>query len=631
MKPHFLKTFSPAFVLATFILLSLFYILAVPVSAQSEFTVDYNTTYTINLDGSADVSNRISLTNNLSEVYATLYNLTLEGKRPEGIAATQDGQDLPSTLVEGNGENKISVSFPDSLVGKGKTRTFEINYRLKSVAVQNGQVWDLTLPKIGQPENINSYRVFLMVPLSFGNPAYVSPAERLKSRSASFYEFAFDKEDLGKGVTAAFGEFQVFSFKLTYHLANPYSQTGETEVSLPPDTVFQRVYYKNITPKPQKIKLDEDGNWLGTFRLAGREKVDVVASGVVQIFAKPQQQFSQITQSGAGELLQEQPHWEVTDPEIQRLARELKTPQAIFNFVTKTLSYDYSRVGGDVKRLGARSALASPANALCMEFTDLFVALARASGIPAREINGYAYTEDPELQPLSLVEDVLHAWPEFWDADKSIWRAVDPTWENTTGGIDYFNKFDLSHITFAIHGQSSTTPAAAGTYKTDSNRGKDVEVAFGQLPNLRETKIQIGVESSQTPFAVFQEEVRVRLSNPGPTAIYAQPVTLEPQGLEIVRSERTFLDFLAPYDETSFKINFKSPFLPFGKERKIKISVGDESLIYVVPQGRVYIRIVLTVFVVLLAILGAFFAILRHKHSLFSNKHSLFSNGKRKN
>ncbi|MDO8503086.1 MAG: transglutaminase family protein [bacterium] len=607
MKLHFLRISFFAFVLC-----SMFYVLAVPVSAQSEFTVDYNTTYTVGVDGSADVLSQITLTNNLSEVYATLYSLTLEGKKPESISATEEGQDLPSTLVEGSGENKISVSFPDSLVGKGKTRTFEIGYKLKSVAVQNGQVWDLTLPKIGQPENINSYKLFLKVPLSFGNPAYISPAERSKSRGASFYEFAFNKEDLGKGVTAAFGEFQVFSFRLTYHLANPYSKIGETEVAFPPDTVFQRTYYENISPKPQKIRLDADGNWLGTFRLVGQEKIDVVATGVVQIFAKPQQQFPQITPSATAGLLLEQPHWEVTNPEIQKLARELKTPQAIFDFVTTTLSYDYSKVGGEVKRLGALRALSAPTAALCMEFTDLFVALARAAGIPAREINGYAYTEDPELQPLSLVADVLHSWPEFWDGEKSIWRPIDPTWGNTTGGIDYFNKFDLSHITFAIHGQSSTSPAAAGTYKTDVNKSKDVEVAFGQLPNIRETKMQIAVESSQTPFSVFREEIRVRLSNPGPTAFYAQPITLESEGLEIIQSERTLLDFLAPHDETSFKVVFKSPFLPFRGERKIKISVGETSFTYVVQQGRVYIRIVFAVFLLLLAILGALFTILRY-------------------
>ena len=56
-----------------------------------------------------------------------------------------------------------------------------------------------------------------------------------------------------------------------------------------------------------------------------------------------------------------------------------------------------------------------------MEFTDLFVAIARAAGIPARESVGYAYTTNSRLRPLSLVTDVLHAWPEYYDADKKIW------------------------------------------------------------------------------------------------------------------------------------------------------------------------------------------------------------------
>ncbi|MBI4033156.1 MAG: transglutaminase domain-containing protein [Candidatus Blackburnbacteria bacterium] len=607
MKLHFLKVSFSAFVLC-----SLFYVLSVPAFAQQEFTVDYNTTYTVDIDGSADVLNRITLTNNLSEVYATLYTLALEGKKPENIFATQDGKDLPSTVVESGGETKISASFPDSLVGKGRSRTFEIGYKQYGVALQNGQVWDLTLPKIGQPENMSSYKLLLKVPLLFGNPAYISPDSRSRNRSANYYEFSFDKDNLMRGVTAAFGEFQVFSFKLTYHLTNPYSQTGETEIALPPDTAFQRVYYESITPKPQKIRLDNDGNWLGTFRLTGGEELEVQAWGVVQIFATPQQQFPQISPRQTLALLAEQPFWEVSNPEVKKLANELRTPRQIFNYVTQTLNYDYSRVEGEAKRLGAVGALKAPDSALCMEFTDLFVALARATGISAREVNGYAYTENPELQPLSLVADVLHAWPEFWDEEKSIWRPIDPTWENTTGGIDYFNKFDLSHITFAIHGQSSTSPAAAGTYKTDPSAGRDVEIKFGQLPNTRMAGINITVVPQQNPLSVLQDEITVRLSNSGPTAFYAQPITFEPEGLEIVRSERINVDFLAPYDQMSFKVTFKSGMLSARDEKMIKINVGDGSFTYIVPQARFYTRIVLVVFVALLVFLAALFTALRH-------------------
>src|SRR5258707_13577173 len=100
-----------------------------------------------------------------------------------------------------------------------------------------------------------------------------------------------------------------------------------------------------------------------------------------------------------------------------------------------------------------------------MEFTDLFIAMARAAGIRAREINGYAYTENKDSEPLSLVADVLHSWPEYWDKYNKEWILVDPTWGNTTHGIDFFHKLDLRHFTFVIHGVNSEFPLSPGSYK----------------------------------------------------------------------------------------------------------------------------------------------------------------------
>jgi hypothetical protein len=113
-----------------------------------------------------------------------------------------------------------------------------------------------------------------------------------------------------------------------------------------------------------------------------------------------------------------------------------------------------------------------------MEFTDLFIAIARAAGIPARQAVGYAYTTNSRLRPLSLISDVLHAWPEYYDFDKKVWIAVDPTWANTTGGVNYFDKLDFNHIVFALQGVSSNYPYPAGFYRRNGKTTKDVAVDF---------------------------------------------------------------------------------------------------------------------------------------------------------
>jgi hypothetical protein len=56
----------------------------------------------------------------------------------------------------------------------------------------------------------------------------------------------------------------------------------------------------------------------------------------------------------------------------------------------------------------------------CTEHALLFVALARASGIPAREVGGLAYVPDEKPQ------FGWHAWAEVHDGHQ--WVSVDPTW-----------------------------------------------------------------------------------------------------------------------------------------------------------------------------------------------------------
>jgi hypothetical protein len=98
--------------------------------------------------------------------------------------------------------------------------------------------------------------------------------------------------------------------------------------------------------------------------------------------------------------------------------------------------------------------------------------------IPAREINGYGYTKNRAVQPQNTTTDTLHAWPEYWSDTEKNWISVDPTWGNTTGGVDYFNKLDFSHITFVRHGLEDSYPLPAGAYKSNpESKYVQVEVA----------------------------------------------------------------------------------------------------------------------------------------------------------
>lgn len=138
-------------------------------------------------------------------------------------------------------------------------------------------------------------------------------------------------------------------------------------------------------------------------------------------------------------------------------SKKITTIPEIYRYAVDTLTYNYGRLNTSITRLGAQQALQYPDQAVCTEYSDVFISLAREKGLYTREIQGYGFSNDQELRPLSVNADILHSWPEYFDDAKQLWIQTDPTWEDTSG-IDYFNSFDLNHVVFAIHGKNPTFP-----------------------------------------------------------------------------------------------------------------------------------------------------------------------------
>lgn len=508
-----------------------------------EFATDVTVNYKVEEEGTTLVSHVISLENLFSDLYATSYTLVLDNIEPKNISVFEGSRTLPFKLSKEGAKNSLTIDFPDALVGKGKKRIFTVLFEEASFAVRTGEVWEISIPRLSPEKNFKSYNVSFSVPGAFGTEAYISPKPKEVRTEEGRVIYFFDKQDVERtGVTAGFGAFQVFSFTLNYHLENPLSKSAKVDIALPPDTALQRVYYQVVNPKPENIYVDSDGNWLATYLLKARERIDVLVVGTVQIFAGPRP-FPKPTQETIQDNLKESTYWQSSDPKIKNLAQSLRTPEAIYNYVWQNLSYDYQRVRPNVERLGALGAIESPGSAICMEFTDLFIALARSAGIPAREINGYAYTENPEIQPLSLVADVLHAWPEYWDESKKAWIPIDPTWASTTGGVDFFSKLDLRHFTFVIHGKDPQRPYPPGSYKLGPNPQKDVFVSFGTLPEERVSHPEITVVTKR-PIPFGPTRLYITIKNPGPVALYNLTPSVSFNG-STVKTES--IEVLPPY------------------------------------------------------------------------------------
>ncbi|MCK4827605.1 hypothetical protein KA005_68390, partial [bacterium] len=306
----------------TISLVALLFLLILPnnIYAQEEFIIDVNVNYSVQATGITKVTHTITLENALSNLYAQSYLLSLENIDPINPVSFEGDKQLALTKTGKNNTVSLQVNFDDAVVGKGKIRTFTISFEESGFASRTGEVWEISIPRLSESNNFRSYNINLIVPSSFGKEAYISPDPKSINVGENTINYGFNKVSIQKtGITAGFGKFQVFSFSLNYHLENPLNKTASTEIAIPPDTAFQKIYYDSINPAPEEVSLDEDGNWLAVYMLEPRERIDVTAMGTVQIYANPRE-IQTVTSETLQKNLEESEYWQINDPQIQNLA-----------------------------------------------------------------------------------------------------------------------------------------------------------------------------------------------------------------------------------------------------------------------------------------------------------------------
>lgn len=538
-----------------FIIGTILFLLSVHViSASDQFSTNFNLVYVISKSGLATTQYDVELINKFSDIYATEYALEIGSTRISNIQAfTSQGQSIPFSINPTDNSTIITLVFDSVVVGKGKSQNFSISFSDPDASALHGQILEVNIPKLDNLTDIDNLHVLLKIPAEFSLPALTHPPQYDLSSEPGLNIFTFTKSYLQDGVTALFGHEQVLNFTLNYHLENTTSSNGLSQIAIPPDTSYQKIYYSFLEPRPKDINLDIDGNWIATYLLKPKQKLNVVAQGQVHIFLEPQLHPAQI-KPNQEVYLNSQPFWPTQDPEVQKIASQLSSAADIYQYLVDNFSYDYTRVDSATNdRFGAAYALSHPQSSLCQEFTDSFIALARAKNIPAREHNGFALTENSQLRPLSLVQDILHAWPEYYDDQVNQWIPIDPTWGNTTGGIDYFHVFDLNHFTFVIHGVESSNPLSAGYYKFEDSIGKDIIVDFAQNVIQPSEDFEFRIEQSPLNFFHIPAYSTLFLTNHSGVAYYQLPLNLSSLSLKPSPSLLT-IDTLLPFTTISSRI-----------------------------------------------------------------------------
>lgn len=543
--------------------------------AAQEYKTDYQVEYFLdnsNGDSNTNVKFNITVTNLSNEVYVKKLSIVYPFSfTTSSIKAADDEGPVVPQVTSDSQNSKITLEFTNPQTGKNSVNHFKLDFKQEKLFNNNESTWELIIPTFEYKKG-DSYTILVDLPqdklkkISITKPAPTS----ISNNQITWIN------PQSKTIYAVFGDTQYYKVDLTYHLKNTRLIPVLTELALPPDTLYQKILVDKIDPSPISVYQDNDQNYLARYFLAPSQGKTVTFTGYVTVSSNPRKDYLQTLPDQI--KIQEDylttplKYWKPPDtPQFNNI----KTVEEIFSSTTNTLVYDYSRKPGENTRYGAENILSALNKAVCVEFSDLFIALARKAGIPAREIEGYGFSHDPRIRPLSLISDVLHSWPEYFDRQKRLWVPVDPTWQNTSG-IDYFTSFDFNHIAFVIHSKQSDYPIAAGLYKFENSK----DVSIKPLSTIPPERSQLLVAPKSIPNKMVSGQrysLHFSIKNMGNVYIYNKVLQIHSRLLQFVPNNLK-IDLLAPLEEKDIIVSSQTLDNKINSADKISVEADGKEL-----------------------------------------------------
>jgi transglutaminase-like putative cysteine protease len=451
------------------------FVLFFPRAAEAaNFTYQTAVTYRVEDNGSTAVTQNYTVTNRTPLYYLTELKITTPTESVNGLRVNySDGFAIPaalSRLDQRRGDvsypaQEIHIRFPRQIYGQNRTWNFTITYQAGGLVETKGSSHTVYVPAVELSDPGDDYRVTLDVPSGFGRPHFLGSHGTAATRPGRQL-YHFEKSEVtGASLALAFGDSTVYRLGMRYPLHNGTPVPRRLTITLPPDLGNQRSYLNRLDPAPSSIRLDTDGNVLAEYWLKPRQKLEVNAD----VSGEARYLEYDLSKSGKrGDIPQDivarytapTAYWP-TDGDVAKAAHALNDDNApvinnvkgVYQFVINKLSYNNEKIKFNIRQ-GAAKALAAPENAVCLEYSDLTIAMLRSIGIPARMPVGYAYSGS--LKESKGVSDALHSWVEAYVPGIG-WITLDPTWGEK---FDQFGKADLDHFAFAVWGEKDQLPDA---------------------------------------------------------------------------------------------------------------------------------------------------------------------------
>lgn len=401
----------------------------------------------------------------------------------------------------------ITVDFPRG-IARGGSMTFTLTYTNFGLIEQTGALIDIYASGLAIGADSNSVQDILFsttIKIKKGvlpNINFVLPSPTDVDDDDGQYIYSFDKASLlGRSVWIQLGTKQYYKFKITQSV-NPNSTISlpfehEYRLILPRSIdnaeVNQKVYYEDILPLPSGIEQDEDGNIFAYFNLPGNEKGEITIQGYVEVGISD----VKVDKNNSGDVadydlgivgkwLEPAPFWEVDSSKIQETALGIKGEETnvfelikdTYDFVVEKIDYSQVKKFGINERIGALATL-NNGSGVCMEYSDLFLSLMRAEGIPAQAVFGFGY--DPLID---ATEQEPHQWVQVYIPELDKWLDIDVTWgENGDAAVGGYLNHIYTHIASLSPEQHSEVVLTGFAIKDDDLElpGYDIS-AVSQVP-----------------------------------------------------------------------------------------------------------------------------------------------------
>lgn len=546
-------------------------------SAQEEFLTSYDVLYDVLGNGETEVVQKITFKNLTDKYFASSFTLAIPASDITNLSAFDSEGNLETKLNKVSSKSQIQVIFNKQIIGKNKIYPWTLKFKSTEFAQKQGEIWQVFIPKISAQSNIDRFDLSLAIPVSFGDPTIIVPVPKNTKEAVGKIYFDFSKDQLqNKGILASFGVEQFFDFKLNFSLKNNSILPRQIKAVLPGSRDHQQIIITKIYPKPQNVTVDQEGNYIAWFKLGRKETSKVVAEGKAKL-STSRGKFADLSLKQQTYYTGSQKYWDKDNPlvklkltEILGLSGVLSAEQQanlINNFVANTLEFDFSRARtGFDQRLGGVTALRNPDKALCTEFADLFISLARAADLSARLSLGYAISSNSQLRPTSFASG-LHCWAEYFDPLIGGWSMVDPTWQSTTGGID-FSRFDLNHLVMVTQGSTSDQTLIP----------EKIEVRLSDNNFVTSNKLSLSINANRTIFAGLPSKALIRIENQGNFSKDQAKLIFNSGKLTTTGTTAFSTGEIPPMGMWEYQFDLRTPSLWSSFEEILQLQVDDQTI-----------------------------------------------------